>query len=409
MSIFTVEIMRPGNFGLNTSATLEMPATWAEYQDVKEKARITDDRVIYSYNLLRCEHDWLRPHIPENANLLELNLLAARMEHYIKDDLDVFEAMVKVETGRNNGEPLPVQKLINMTFSTDNCHVVGDITSDARLGKFLFDNEFFTDEDVGAVQARIDSGRPVSALLTALGKEHRETNGGVLTASGRYVEYDGSLNEIYVPGEMVYFDRSGAPVVLEISKGFFDDPDYDNDLTATLDLPPYTQKKFDDALEKVQVSSIKECGYRCTDCLIPAAKEWIDDAQDLDQAYNFAIALDRMERHGGVVEYKALLEAAECGDLNTALRMTDGIDEYQLMTECSGPEDYARDYMDRHKVDKNIDLSEFYNLYALGQKVMEHENAANTSYGVLKRKDGGPILSQTDAPGMNMTMGGMNG
>ena len=57
MSILSVEIMRPGKFGLNTSAVLEMPATRAEYHDAKQKARITDDKVIYSYELLRCEHD----------------------------------------------------------------------------------------------------------------------------------------------------------------------------------------------------------------------------------------------------------------------------------------------------------------------------------------------------------------
>ena len=89
MSVFSVEISRPGKFGLNTSAVLEMPATWAEFQDAKEKARITDDRVIYSYELLHCEHDWLRPHIPEgNGSLLELNLLARRMEDYLKDSMD---------------------------------------------------------------------------------------------------------------------------------------------------------------------------------------------------------------------------------------------------------------------------------------------------------------------------------
>ena len=36
---FTGEISRPGSFGALTSATLELPATWAEYQDAMEKAR----------------------------------------------------------------------------------------------------------------------------------------------------------------------------------------------------------------------------------------------------------------------------------------------------------------------------------------------------------------------------------
>ena len=408
MSVFTVEIMRPGNFGLNTSATLEMPATWAEYQDAKEKARITDDRVIYSSELLHCEHDWLRPHIPENANLLELNLLAVRMEKYIKDDLDVFEAMVKAETGRNNGEPLPMQKLINMTFSTENCHVVDNITSDALLGKFLFDNDFFTDEDANAVQARIDTGRPVSALLTELGKEHRESNGGVQAASGRYVEYDGSINEVYVPHEMVYFDRTGAPVVLTVSKGHFNDPDYDNDREVTLNLPA-ADKAINNAFDYVDAKSEKEIAYRCEDCLIPAAKEWLDEAQDFEQANDFAETLHQMERQGGVVEYKALLEAAECGDLDTALRLTDGIDEYNLAAECAGPEDFAKTYVDwMMEICESPDISSYFNLYPLGEFLMKHENAVNTSYGVLQRKDGGPILSQTDAPGTGMTMGGIN-
>ena len=83
MSILTVEIMRPGSFGLHTSATLKMPATWAEFQDAKQKARITDDKVIYSSEILDCKYDWLRPHIHKNANLLELNLLATRMDKYV--------------------------------------------------------------------------------------------------------------------------------------------------------------------------------------------------------------------------------------------------------------------------------------------------------------------------------------
>jgi hypothetical protein len=47
MSIFEVEIMRPGRFGANTSATLKMPATWAELQDAKH-----NNIVETSYGLL---------------------------------------------------------------------------------------------------------------------------------------------------------------------------------------------------------------------------------------------------------------------------------------------------------------------------------------------------------------------
>ena len=405
MSVFSVEIMRPGKFGLNTSATLEMPATQAEYHDAMQKARITDDKVIYSNEICECEYDWLWPHIPKNANLLELNLLAVRMENYIKDDLDVFEVMVKAEAVRNNGEPIPLPRLINMTFSTENCHVVGDIASDTQLGKFLFENDFFTESDAEAVRARIDAGSPIRDLFALLGKEHRIANGGVLTASGCYVEYDGSVNEVYVPHEMAYFDSSGAPVVLTVSKGHFNDPGCDNDKEVTLKLPA-SDEQINAAAEIVEAASLKEIAYRCDDCLVPAAKEWLDDAQDIEQANDFAKALDHMERHGGVVEYKALLEAAECGDLDTALRLIDGVSDLQLITECSGPEDYAFSYCtEKYNTPDGPDITKHINLYTFGLEFMKHENAANTSYGVLRRKDGGPILSQADQPGM--TMGGL--
>ena len=60
-----------------------------------------------------------------------------RIEQNIKDDMDVFEAMVKTESAWNSGKPIPLPRLINLTFSTGNCHVAGNITSDALLGKFL--------------------------------------------------------------------------------------------------------------------------------------------------------------------------------------------------------------------------------------------------------------------------------
>jgi hypothetical protein len=128
-----------------------MPATWAEFQDVKEKARITHERAVYSYKVLRCEYDWLKPHIPVNGNLLELNLLALRVQNHIQDRLDVFEAMVDIETQRGGGQPIQLPRLINLTFNLDNCHVAGNIRNDAELGNFLYENGT-TDEVLSPVK-----------------------------------------------------------------------------------------------------------------------------------------------------------------------------------------------------------------------------------------------------------------
>ena len=61
---------------------------------------------------------------------------------------------------------------------------------------------------------------------------------------------------------MPYFNRTGAPVVLEVRKGFFNDPAYDNDLTATLDLPAVDDAIWN-AVETVDAAadSLKKIGY----------------------------------------------------------------------------------------------------------------------------------------------------
>ncbi len=396
MNIITVEISRPGQFGLNTSATLEMPATWAEFQDAKEKARITDDRVIYSHELCYSEYDWLTPHINKNPNLLELNLLATRMENYIKDSLDVFEAMVKIETRRGGGQPLPLPRLINLTFSIENCHVAGGISNDAALGEFLYETDMLHQGDDTAVFERIGAELPIADLCAMLGKEHRDNESGVFTGSGKYVEFDGVVNETYVPGEMVYFHRSGAPVVLELTKG---------GKTAVIDLPASSSARLDRAKETLGTDSFEKCEYRCTDCLIPGAKEWIDAARDIKAATHFARELDHMERHGGIPEYKALLEAAKCGSLDTAIQLTEGIEEYRLVTECCGPTDYAMEGLSRPPLkDLGVDIGKHLNHYTFGKELMAHNNIEETSYGLLSRKDGGPVLSQEDQPGMGMEM-----
>lgn len=404
MSEFTVEISRPGEFGALTSATLELPATQAEYHDAMEQARITDSRVIYSVELCDVKRDCLRPHIHDNMHLLELNLLAIRMDKYIKGNLDIFGAMVKIEAGRNGGKPIPLPRLINMTFSIENCHVTGNAASDTQLGKFLYENDFLSDEDAGAVQARSEAGRDVSDLFALLGQEHRKNEGGVFTNTGRYVEYDGSIDKAYIPGEMAYFDCSHAPVVLEIVNGLFDEPGYGNGLTTTLDMPA-REDQLRAALEAVKATALEECSYRCIDCLVPHAKELIDEAEDYNVVTRFAEALVGMQKHTYPVVYKAMLETAEPPDLESATQLVADADQYTLDAETSGPEDYAREYLSRLKGgDERIDLSKLINLYALGGQVMELENAEWTSYGVLKRKDGGPILSQAGQPGTGIEM-----
>lgn len=409
MSIFTIEITRSGKYGMSTCASLEMPATWAEIEDAKDKVRIKDKRDTYSYEFVRGKYDWLTRHLPDNADLTELNLLASRMEKDIKGDLDVFEAMVKIETEKNGGRPPALCRLISLTFSTGNCYVAGSVTGDALLGRFLYENDMLPAEVHDFAAARIAGGRETAdERFKLIGREHREANGGVFTGSGRYAEFDGCVNEVYAPGAAEHSVQPGAPVTLKISRGFglFDTSSaHEGDHIVTLELPEVHGNETALALDAAGAASAKEIGYLCSDCLIPSAKKWIDNAQNPEQAHEFAKALDSIKQNGRVKEYKALLEAAGCDSLDTALSLYEGIGEYQLAAGCPGPEAYALEAFKRPEfAGISEELCMHVSLYGFGLALLAQDNTADTSYGMLSRRDGGPLFAQSGQPAAGMEM-----
>ncbi len=118
-------------------------------------------------------------------------------------------------------------------------------------------------------------------LLELLGEQHQEDHGGVFTDFG-YAELGGEIKDIYVcqSNETACFHRSDAPVMLEVRKGFFNDPSYDNDKTAVLNLPAADAGIWR-AVEKVDAASVDECAFRCVDCLIPFLRDAINNAKPL--------------------------------------------------------------------------------------------------------------------------------
>lgn len=138
MREFEVEISRPGEFGILTSSTLELPATWVEYQDAMEKARITDDRVIYEVELCGTRWSCLENRIPAPIYLPELNLLAQRLAGLSSQQNAIFDAMVSIEAKQSKRNTIPLPRLINFTYSLDNCRVApGYAATKPSAGGFL--------------------------------------------------------------------------------------------------------------------------------------------------------------------------------------------------------------------------------------------------------------------------------
>ena len=201
---------------------------------------------------------------------------------------------------------------------------------------------------------------------------------------------------MYRPGEVAYFHRSGAPVVLEVRKGFFNDPQYDNDNTATLDLPTVDASIWR-AVEKVDAASVDECAFHCVDCLIPLLRDAINDALEddgLEQVNDFARRLAKRERTWGeaeLVRYKALLTAVGQPDLTSAVQLMEEAGQYELHPEVAQTWGYAEMTLREKYPDLPEELFQTPQAVRIGQQLLDDRLGAITEYGLIRRKDGQPL------------------
>lgn len=342
---FEVEISNGGPRGYETAITLKLPATWAEFHDALQKARIPDGRNC-GIELTRSWWAGLSSELIGGAqNLYELNLFAMRLTMLTSVELLSMDGLLKMEQARGT-KSIPIPRLINLTFNAD-CHILPDVFNDESLGAFLYENEMLTKE----AMCLLDTTEPGSGyhgrLLEVFGEEHRQTIGGVFTSCG-YMESNGeSFEEVYRPGQMAYFDRSGSPVVLEVTMGRFDDPAYDSDKSIFLNLPA-VGNAIGQAIDKVGANSEKECGFQCVECLIPSLREMINDAiadaGGLAPAEKMATLLKQKQRiwnEDAIIKYKAILEASGCSGLQDAIRLMEDLDQYELRPDVAQPWGYV--------------------------------------------------------------------
>ena len=372
---------------------MKMPASFAEFSDALQKARIKDGS--FCKNELTCIHYNGLTHamIGWNANLYDLNLFAQRLASLTEEQKKGMDALLKIKQNHRVA-PIPLNQLINLTYNTDICCFAPRVSNHEELGAFLYANEMLSNEAMALLDTTEEGSGFQERLLELLGEQHQEDHGGVFTDRG-YAELGGEIKPIYVyqPGEVAYFHRSGAPVVLEVRKGFFNDPQYDNDNTATLDLP-VIHGGIQQTLEAVDAVSTKECAFHCVDCLIPSLRDAINDALEddgLEQVNDFARRLAEQERTWGEAEfvrYKALLAAVGQPDLACAVQLMEEAGQYELRPEVAQTWGYAEMVLREKYPDLPEELFQTPQAARIGQQMLDDRLGAITEYGLIRRKDG---------------------
>ena len=402
--IFEVEIGRPGSIGAMTATSLSLPATPFVLADAREKARITDERIIYSTELLDSNCSYLPKFIPDSANLYELNHLAERLAALTEWELDCFEGLVEMDTSKG-AACIPVERLINFTHSLENCQIAYEAHNDESLGRFYVENGM---SDVPDSLPEI-----LYEVLDyeTIGRKARTGEGGVFTEKG-YVVLNGEISQAYHEGGAVPQEKPGHTIELEVCKGFFDDPDYDNNLSEHL-LLPADDGILDRAIAQVEAASGEECSLQAVDCMVPALTELISDTLyesngDCYGAVNeLARKLKKLSEGGKLITYKAMLEAAPAAlTLEEAIDLAGQAVDFAVRQDIPSPEDYAKQALAKSGIPLPDELIAHANLYRYGQKLMEHDGVTQSSYGALIPLDGRSVEQCLDHPvsGLSMEM-----
>ncbi|NLV51594.1 MAG: antirestriction protein ArdA [Clostridiales bacterium] len=388
--MFEVYLSKPG---WETDAALKLPATDAQLLDALERARIVNERDIYSVTVYQCEKDYLPQFIPVSANLFELNLLAKRLTELDDWQRDCFEGLVMRESIETDYAPIKLERLINMTYGTDDCQIAYSVRDDRALGAFYLENAFYDDRLTGLSEEMIEM-----LDTEKLGQRSRSDEGGVFTPGGYVIP--GDIRQIYSSDNIPYPQKPDYVFALDIAK--LPEADEENTQRSVTIRFPATDEEISAAFEELGTDDIEGCCFLRYESAIPQLSEafgFLEDFYELNALAKTVAALE----HENTRKFKAVLEAADCGSVQQAALIAARLDEYNLLYGAAGTQDAAALHLQRLLSRNEYEaLCPHVNMHAYAHERLGEEMRL-TSYGLLSRYDGGQIVApKQEAPGMNM-------
>ena len=368
-------------------AKLELPASPWEVWDAMDKVRLQTDDILYMEIEDYDAFAYLAPHLDGlDISLNELNDLAALLSVLDEVQEVAFEGLFSIEVQRKvnaNGGVITLQDLRNLAVSakTDCYHVV-DAADDAQLGRFYAENDFVPGLDgiSDEVFEMLD--------FAGIGRMMRCSENGVFVGS-LYVLQDGELTTA-PPVQKTLPEKPGC--LFRLTLGLH--PDIGDERTVTLDLPA-AEAELLDAQAQLGVEGWEGVTVIDYDGIIPYAAEFTDLPMELEEFNVLAAAVrDMPSPEKQLPKLKALLKQFEVQDIETAMGLTEHLDDYVLTPEISSPQETAIDQLHFMTDDHSVELLiSHVNLYTYGCDLIREDNAVLSPYGLLHRADYQPMLS----------------
>ena len=376
-TIFFIYLGNPDN---DNGTPLDLPAKPWAMRDALEKLRLREGQEPYWQVEDLGRYDFLESHL-DKCGLYQFNALAEQLSTFNEADAIAFEGLMQMES-----DELTVQRMLDLAYSVDCCHVVPEVRDDAALGRFYVENDFLPElEKVpDKVLEMLDYAK--------IGKMVRQGECSVITPHG-YVERHSDLKQ--APADLGKPPRKPAYMMRFLCSN--------ENQTVSLNLPA-SQAELNTVLTRLALDGWQEVHLECEDTAIPEMWSFTDMAYDgMEQLNRFARCLEELDMNGELVKFKAMAQQLQLSRLEDAVALTDHLDEYSFEPEIHSPRELARDELSVIAGDKEGELLlPHLDLDAYGRDVMRRDNGVLGDYGYLARLDGQPI--QAPRQEMELTM-----
>ena len=372
--VFAVYLAKEDVPNSEAYATLELPASPWELWDALDKVRLQTDDILYMEIEDYYAFAYLAPHLDGlEISLNELNDLAALLSALDEIQKVAFDGFLRMEVQNKvdtNGGVITLQDLRDLAVSakTDCYHVV-DAADDAQLGRFYAENDFVPELD--------GVSNEVFEMLdfAGIGRMTRCSENGVFVDS-LYVLRDGELTTA-PPVQKTLPEKPGY--LFRLTLGLH--PDIGDARTVTLNLPA-AEAELLDAQAQLGTEGWEGVAVIDYDGIIPYAAEFTDLPMELDEFNVLAAAVrDMPSPEKQLPKLKALLKQFEVQDIETAMGLTEHLDNYVLTPEISLPQETAIDQLHFMTDDHSVELLlSHVNLYAYGCDLIREDNAVLSPY-----------------------------
>lgn len=369
-----------GNPDNSNHAELELPATPWELVDAMDRLRLSEGQEPYWQVEDMGRYEFLAPHL-DGYDLYQFNALAEQLSTFNAADAIAFEGLVQMEI-----DELTVQRMLDLAYSVDCCHVVPEVRDDTALGRFYVENDFLPElEKVpDKVLEMLDYEK--------IGKMMRQGENSVITPHG-YVERHSELKQ--APADLGKPPRKPAYMMRFLCSN--------EHQTVPLNLPA-SQAKLNTVLTRLALDNWQEAHLECEDTAMPEMWSFTDMAYDgMEQINRFAQCLEELDRNNELIKFKAVAGQLDIASLDDAFALAEHLSEYALEPGIHSLEELAREELSVIVSDPDGDLlMRYLNMDAYGAALLWRDKGVFSDYGYICRPDGQPL--QVPRQGVDMTM-----